>query len=196
MVFRAETILAHTDARKSDSDGTSCRRIHNVVTLTTRKLIIINSKKNLTILVAAQDVLPNPAHEYHLTVASVPRRIVPKLGHFNWLLKMNNQLNCHNLGTILRGTHPTVSATAPRIPSETVTTGCLAITAVKASRYFPATAIDADRRGQHLPHSHWLPRSRPCTRPRACSVGSPSCPPSRIVPRHHSSRRNTCRAKH
>ena len=28
-----------------------------------------------------------------LTVASVPRRIVPKLRHFNWLLKMNNQLN-------------------------------------------------------------------------------------------------------
>ena len=48
-----------------------------------------------------------------LTVGSVPRTIVPKLGHFHWLLKMNNQLNWHNLGTILRGTDPTVSATAP-----------------------------------------------------------------------------------
>ena len=28
-----------------------------------------------------------------LTVGSVPRRIVPELRHFNWLLKMNNQSN-------------------------------------------------------------------------------------------------------
>ena len=45
---------------------------------------------------------------------TVPRRIVPKLRHFHWLLKMNNQRNCRNLGTTLRGTDPTVSATAPR----------------------------------------------------------------------------------
>ena len=48
-----------------------------------------------------------------LTVGSVPRRIVPKLRHFHRLLKMNNQLKWRNLGTILRGTDPTVSATAP-----------------------------------------------------------------------------------
>ena len=48
-----------------------------------------------------------------LTVGSVPRtmtRIVPKLRHFHWLLKMNNQLNLRNLGTILRASDPTVSA--------------------------------------------------------------------------------------
>ena len=28
-----------------------------------------------------------------LTVGSVPRRIVPKLSHFHWPSKMNNQLN-------------------------------------------------------------------------------------------------------
>ena len=28
-----------------------------------------------------------------LTVGSVPRRVVPELRHFNWLLKINNQSN-------------------------------------------------------------------------------------------------------
>ena len=28
-----------------------------------------------------------------LTIGSAPRRIVPKLRHFHWLLKMNNQCN-------------------------------------------------------------------------------------------------------
>ena len=51
-----------------------------------------------------------------LTVGSVPRRIFPKLRHFRWLLKMNNQLTLRNLRTILHGTDPTVSATAPWIP--------------------------------------------------------------------------------
>ena len=36
-----------------------------------------------------------------LTVWSVPRRIVPKLRHFHWLLKMNYQWKWRNLGTIL-----------------------------------------------------------------------------------------------
>ena len=30
-------------------------------------------------------------------VGSVPRRIVPELRNFNWLLKINNQLNWRNL---------------------------------------------------------------------------------------------------
>ena len=30
---------------------------------------------------------------FALTVGSVPRRIVPELRHFHWLLKMNNQSN-------------------------------------------------------------------------------------------------------
>ena len=48
-----------------------------------------------------------------LTVGSVPRRIVPELRHFHWLLKMNNQSNWRsNTKTILRGTDPTASATA------------------------------------------------------------------------------------
>ena len=47
----------------------------------------------------------------------VPCGIVPKLRHFHWWLKMNNQLNWRRrLGTILRGTDPTVSATTPRSP--------------------------------------------------------------------------------
>ena len=48
-----------------------------------------------------------------LTIGSVRRRIVPKVRHFHWLLKMNAQLNRLNLGTILYGTYRTVSATAP-----------------------------------------------------------------------------------
>ena len=48
---------------------------------------------------------------------SVPSRIVPKLRHFHWLLKMNNQLNRRNSKTILHGTDPTVSATASRAKS-------------------------------------------------------------------------------
>ena len=50
-----------------------------------------------------------------LEVGLVPRRIVPKLCHFQWLLKMNLLSNWRNLGPILRGTDPTVSATAPRV---------------------------------------------------------------------------------
>ena len=48
-----------------------------------------------------------------LTVASAPRRIVPELRHFHWPLKMNNQSNRRNEKTVLRGTDPIVSATAP-----------------------------------------------------------------------------------
>ena len=48
-----------------------------------------------------------------LTIGSVPRRIVPKLRQFQWLLIFNNQLKWRNLGTILRGADPTVSAAAP-----------------------------------------------------------------------------------
>ena len=46
---------------------------------------------------------------YHPGVGSVIRRIVSKSRHFHWLLKMNNR----NLGTIIRGTDPTVSAMVP-----------------------------------------------------------------------------------
>ena len=49
-----------------------------------------------------------------LTVGSVPRRIVPELRHFHWLLKMNNRSNRRNSKTVLRGTDPIVSATACR----------------------------------------------------------------------------------
>ena len=48
-----------------------------------------------------------------LTVGSVPRRIGPKLRQFDWLFIFNNQWKWRNLGTILRGTDPTISATAP-----------------------------------------------------------------------------------
>ena len=50
-----------------------------------------------------------------LTVGSVPHRIVPELRHFHLLLemKLNNQSNWHNSNTVLRGTGPIVSATAP-----------------------------------------------------------------------------------
>ena len=41
-------------------------------------------------------------------------RIVTKLRHFHCLLKINNQLNLRNLGTILRGTDPTINATTAR----------------------------------------------------------------------------------
>ena len=47
-----------------------------------------------------------------LVVGSVPRRIVPKLDHFHWLLFFNNQWKWRNLGTILRGPDPTISTTA------------------------------------------------------------------------------------
>ena len=55
-----------------------------------------------------------------LTVGLVPHRIVPKLRHLHWLLKMNNQFNWHNLGTMLCGTDPTVSATAPCILNDAI----------------------------------------------------------------------------
>ena len=52
-----------------------------------------------------------------LTVGSIQSRIVPELRHFHWLLKIKNQLNWRNLKTILRGTDPTVGATAPLFPN-------------------------------------------------------------------------------
>ena len=48
-----------------------------------------------------------------LTVGSVPSRIVPKWRQFDWLFLFNNQRKWRHLGTILRGTDPTVSAPAP-----------------------------------------------------------------------------------
>ena len=53
-----------------------------------------------------------------LTVGSVPRRTVPELRHFHCWLKMNNQSNLRTFlrqKIVLRGTDPTVSATAPSI---------------------------------------------------------------------------------
>ena len=50
-----------------------------------------------------------------MVVGLVPRRIVPELRHFHWLLKMNNQSNWRHSKTVLRGTDPTVSATAPKV---------------------------------------------------------------------------------
>ena len=47
-----------------------------------------------------------------LMVGSVPHRIVPKLRHCLCLLKMDNQWNWRNLGTILCWTDPIVSAMA------------------------------------------------------------------------------------
>ena len=52
-----------------------------------------------------------------LTVGSVPRRIFLKLRQFHWLFIFNNQWKWRStLGTILRGTDPTVSATVQRPP--------------------------------------------------------------------------------
>ena len=48
-----------------------------------------------------------------VALGSVPRRIVPELRHFHWPLKMNNQSNSRNSKTVLRGTDPIASATAP-----------------------------------------------------------------------------------
>ena len=47
-----------------------------------------------------------------LKVGSAPRRNVPKVRQFNLLFIFNNQWNWRNLATTLRGTDPTVSATA------------------------------------------------------------------------------------
>ena len=53
-----------------------------------------------------------------LTVGSVQRRIIPNLCQFHWLFIFNNQKKWrNNLGTILRGTDPDVSATAPCSPN-------------------------------------------------------------------------------
>ena len=47
-----------------------------------------------------------------LTIWWVARRIVFELRQFDWLFIFNNQLKWRNSGTILRGTDPTVNATA------------------------------------------------------------------------------------
>ena len=67
----------------------------------------------------------------------VPRRIVPKLRHFHWSLKMHNQQNLRNLGTILRGTDHTVSATAPSPPGLTLGSGHLHDSCGCAAGWFP-----------------------------------------------------------
>ena len=48
-----------------------------------------------------------------LTIGSAPHRTVFELRQFDWLFIFNNQWKRCNSGTILRGTDPTVSATAP-----------------------------------------------------------------------------------
>ena len=58
-----------------------------------------------------------------LTIGSVPRRTVFELRQFDWLFIFNNQWKSRHSGTILRGTDPTVSATAPRIPHENTLAG-------------------------------------------------------------------------
>ena len=48
-----------------------------------------------------------------LTIGSVPRRTILELRQFDWLFIFNNQWKWRNSGMILRGTNPTISATAP-----------------------------------------------------------------------------------
>ena len=66
---------------------------------------------------------PRPQHVLNrtlgavvLTIGSVPRRTVFELRQFFWLFIFNDRWKWRNSGTILRGTDPTVSATAPWKP--------------------------------------------------------------------------------
>ena len=77
---------------------------------------LVDMYENDSVLRASRARCPMGQGPVALTVGSVPRRIVPELRHFRWLLKINNQSNWRNSGTILRGTDPTVSATAPQCP--------------------------------------------------------------------------------
>ena len=63
-----------------------------------------------------------------LTIGSVPRRTVFELRQFDCLFIFNNQWKLRNSGTILRGTNPTVSATAPRILAPMQLGGPMALT--------------------------------------------------------------------
>ena len=83
-----------------------------------------------------------------LTIGSVPRRTVFEWRQFDWLFIFNNQWKLRHSGTILRGTNPTVSATAPRILATMQLGGPMALTL-----HLHDTQIIA-RQNRHFLRSH------------------------------------------